>query len=57
MRPPRLTLRQWVGYVGFAAVLILTAAVAVWRGELPPAWRDPQHALATYEPQIGRAHV
>ena len=50
MRPPRLTLRQWVGYAGFALVFILTAAVAVWRGDILRAGLDPQQPFQTYEP-------
>lgn len=50
MRFPRLTLRQWVGYAGFALVFILTAAVAVWRGDILRAGLDPQQPFQTYEP-------
>ncbi|MBN8528304.1 MAG: DUF3089 domain-containing protein [Caulobacterales bacterium] len=50
MSAPRLTLRQWVGYVGFAVVLVLTAAVAVWRGDILRAGLDPQQPFQTYEP-------
>lgn len=50
MRRPGLTLRQWVGYVGFAAVFILTAAVAMWRGDILRAGLDPQQPFQTYEP-------
>ena len=57
MRPPRLTLRQWVGYVGFAAVLILTAAVAVWRGDILRAGLDPQQPFQTYEPPPPAAYA
>ena len=47
---PRLTLRQWVGYAGFALVFILTAAVAVWRGDILRAGLDPQQPFQTYDP-------
>lgn len=50
MRLPRLTLRQWVGYAGFAVVFLLTAAVAVWRGDILRAGLDPQQPFQTYEP-------
>ncbi|WP_425983846.1 DUF3089 domain-containing protein [Brevundimonas sp. TWP1-2-1b1] len=46
----RLTFRQWVGYAGFAAVLILTAAVAVWSGDILRAGLDPQVPFQTYKP-------
>lgn len=46
---PRLTLRQWVGYAGFALVFILTAAVAVWRGDILRAGLDPQQPFQTYD--------
>jgi GNAT superfamily N-acetyltransferase len=45
-----LTFRQWVGYVGFALVFLLTAAVAVWRGDILRAGLDPQVPFQTYEP-------
>lgn len=45
-----LTFRQWVGYVGFALVFLLTAAVAVWRGDILRAGLDPQIPFQTYEP-------
>ncbi|WP_447911435.1 DUF3089 domain-containing protein [Brevundimonas bullata] len=47
---PSLTLRQWVGYTGFALVFILVAAVAVWRGDILKAGLDPQVPFQTYEP-------
>jgi len=50
MRMPSLTLRQWVGYTGFALVFILVAAVAVWRGDILKAGLDPQVPFQTYEP-------
>lgn len=50
MRMPGLTLRQWVGYTGFALVFILVAAVAVWRGDILKAGLDPQIPFQTYEP-------
>ena len=50
MKKPGLTLRQWVGYTGFALVFILVAAVAVWRGDILKAGLDPQVPFQTYEP-------
>lgn len=47
---PKLTFRQWVGYAGFALVLLLTAAVAVWRGDILRAGLDPQIPFQTYKP-------
>lgn len=47
---PRLTLRQWVGYVGLFLVFLFTAAVAVWRGDILRAGLDPQQPFQTYEP-------
>ena len=47
---PRLTLRQWIGWIGFALVFLLTAAVAVWRGDILRAGLDPQIPFQTYDP-------
>jgi hypothetical protein len=47
---PRLTLRQWIGWTGFALVFLLTAAVAVWRGDILRAALDPQVPFQTYDP-------
>ena len=47
---PRLTLRQWIGWIGFALVFLLTAAVAVWRGDILRAALDPQIPFQTYDP-------
>ena len=47
---PKLTFRQWVGYAGFAVVFILTAAIAVWRGDILRAGLDPQVPFQTYAP-------
>lgn len=47
---PKLTFRQWVGYAGFALVLLLTAAVAIWRGDILRAGLDPQVPFQTYKP-------
>lgn len=57
MTLPKLTLRQWVGYAGFALVFILTAAVAVWRGDILRAGLDPQQPFQTYEPPPAMAYV
>ena len=50
MKPPRLTFRQWVGWIGLTIVLLLAAAVAVWRGDILRAGLDPQVPFQTYEP-------
>lgn len=50
MKMPSLTVRQWVGYTGFALVFILVAAVAVWRGDILKAGLDPQVPFQTYDP-------
>lgn len=50
MRLPRLTLRQWIGWFGFALVFLLTAATAVWRGDILRAGLDPQVPFQTYTP-------
>lgn len=46
----RLTLRQWVGWVGLTFLLLLITAVAVWRGDILQAGLDPQVPFQTYEP-------
>ena len=50
MKRPRLTLRQWVGWCGFAVVFALVAAMGVWRGDILRAGLDPQVPFQTYEP-------
>ncbi|MDI6625279.1 MAG: DUF3089 domain-containing protein [Brevundimonas sp.] len=45
-----LTVRQWLGWTGFALVFLLTAAVAVWRGDILRAGLDPQVPFQTYQP-------
>ena len=50
MRRSRLTFRQWVGWFGLAFVLLLAAAVAVWRGDILRAGLDPQVPFQTYRP-------
>lgn len=52
MKMPSLTLRQWVGYTGFALVFIVVAAVVVWRGDILKAGLDPQIPFQTYEPPL-----
>jgi hypothetical protein len=47
---PRLTFGQWVGWIGIALVFVITAAVAVWRGDILKAGLDPQIPFQTYEP-------
>ncbi|WP_428149201.1 DUF3089 domain-containing protein [Brevundimonas sp.] len=50
MRLPRLTFWQGVGWLGFALVFLIAAAVAVWRGDILKAGLDPQVPFQTYEP-------
>lgn len=50
MSAPRLTLRQAVGWAGFALVLLIAAAVTVWRGDILKAGLDPQIPFQTYDP-------
>ncbi|CAN5267291.1 DUF3089 domain-containing protein [soil metagenome] len=55
MKRPRLTfrpltLRQWVGWIGFALVGVLVIATAVWRGDILRAALDPQVPFQTYDP-------
>ncbi|RZJ24615.1 MAG: DUF3089 domain-containing protein, partial [Brevundimonas sp.] len=50
MTRARLTFRQWVGIVGIALVLLVVAAVAVWRGDILRAGLDPQVPFQTYTP-------
>lgn len=48
--PPDLTLRQWLGCAGFFLVFLVTAATAVWRGDILRAGLDPQQPFQTYAP-------
>lgn len=50
MKGPKLTARQWTGWIGFALVFLFTAAVAVWRGDILRAGLDPQVPFQTYQP-------
>jgi hypothetical protein len=50
MTGPKLTFRQWVGWTGLTVVLVLTTAVAVWRGDILRAGLDPQVPFQTYTP-------
>ena len=50
MKGPKLTARQWTGWIGFALVFLLTAALAVWRGDILRAGLDPQMPFQTYQP-------
>lgn len=50
MTGPRLTLRQWVGWTGFALVFLVVAAILVWRGDILKAGLDPQIPFQTYTP-------
>ena len=50
MTTRRLTARQWVGWIGFGLVFLVTAASAVWRGDILRAGLDPQAPFQTYRP-------
>lgn len=50
MSRPKLTARQWIGWIGFALVFLFAAAVAVWRGDILRAGLDPQSPFQTYQP-------
>ncbi|WP_339872306.1 DUF3089 domain-containing protein [uncultured Brevundimonas sp.] len=50
MKGPPLTLRQWVGWTGFALVFAFVAAIAVWRGDILQAGLNPQVPFQTYSP-------
>ncbi len=50
MKLPRLTFWQGVGWLGFALVFLIAAAVAVWRGDILKAGLDPQIPFQTYDP-------
>lgn len=50
MRLPRLTFWQGIGWLGFAFVFLIVAAVAVWRGDILKAGLDPQIPFQTYDP-------
>lgn len=47
---PRLSLGQWIGWTGFVLVFLVTAAVAIWRGDILKAGLDPQIPFQTYDP-------
>ena len=49
-RRPKLTTRQWIGYIGFAIVFLFTAAVAGWHGDVLRAGLNPRVPFQTYEP-------
>lgn len=50
MKRRGLTLRQWIGWIGLTFVLLLTIAVAVWRGDILRAGLDPKIPFQTYTP-------
>ncbi len=50
MKPGRMSLRQWAGWIGLILVLLLATAAAVWRGDILRAGLDPQVPFQTYEP-------
>lgn len=50
MKLPRLTFWQGVGWLGFALVFLIAAAVAIWRGDILKAGLDPQIPFQTYDP-------
>ena len=50
MKLPRLTFWQTVGWLGFALVFLIVAAITVWRGDILKAGLDPQIPFQTYDP-------
>jgi len=46
----RLTLRQLAGWTLLSLLLLIAAAVAIWRGDILRAGLDPQIPFQTYEP-------
>lgn len=44
------SLRQWLGYGGFALVGLILLIVAIWRGDILRAALDPQVPFQTYDP-------
>ena len=50
MKRPRLTFWQGVGWLGFALVFLVVAAITVWRGDILKAGLDPQIPFQTYDP-------
>jgi len=53
---PRLTFRQWLGGIGFVLVLLIAAAVAIWRGDILQAGLDPKTPFQTYQPPTPPAY-
>lgn len=47
---PRLTFRQFVGWALLSLLLLVAAAIAIWRGDILRAGLDPQVPFQTYEP-------
>ena len=50
MKPGRMSLRQWAGWTGLGIVLLLAAALAIWRGDILRAGLDTQVPFQTYKP-------
>lgn len=50
MTRPRLTFRQWVGWIGLTVLLLLVVAISVWRGDILRAGLDPKIPFQTYQP-------
>nr|WP_245528556.1 DUF3089 domain-containing protein [Brevundimonas subvibrioides] len=50
MRLPGLTVRQTVGWLGIGLVLLVAAAVGIWRGDILKAGLDPKIPFQTYTP-------
>lgn len=50
MIAPKLTLRQWIGYLGLGMVFLVTASVAIWRGDILRAALDPHTPFQVYQP-------
>ncbi|WP_230974839.1 DUF3089 domain-containing protein [Brevundimonas vitis] len=44
------SLRQWLGYGGFALIGLVLLVVAIWRGDILRAALDPQIPFQTYDP-------
>jgi len=50
MKPRPPTLRQSIGWLGLAVVMLLLAATVVWRGDILQAGLDPEVPFQTYRP-------
>ncbi|CAN5183535.1 DUF3089 domain-containing protein [soil metagenome] len=50
VKRPRLTFRQWIGWLGFALVFLIIVAVSVLRGDILQSGLDPRVPFQTYVP-------